>query len=104
MDVYKIEFFNLEDLVKDFLAMSSFLGRTPAVVIYRYKEYLYTMHPFYEGIGLHYCKDAEKNYPAGEYIFDTINEKIKQKTDKRELTANEVLIIIIDQKYNSLID
>ncbi|MGC8599870.1 MAG: hypothetical protein ACP5LX_02260 [Nitrososphaeria archaeon] len=104
MDTYKIEFFTFEDLVKDFLALSSFLGRTPAVVIYRYKDYLYTMHPFYEGVGIHFCKDPEKTYPSGEYIFDTLTEKIKQKLDKKELSANEVLIIIIEQKYNSILE
>jgi len=104
MDTYKIEFFTFEDLVKDFLALSSFLGRTPAVVIYRYKDYLYMLHPFYEGVGIHFCKDPEKTYPSGEYIFDTLTEKIKKKLDKKELSANEVLIIIIEQKYNSILE
>ncbi len=104
MDTYRFEFNSFEDLLKDFLAVSSFLGRTPALAVYRYKDYLYMIHPFYEGIGIHYYKDTEKRFPAGEYIFDTLSEKIRTRGDKKELSTNEVLIIIIEQKYSSLLE
>lgn len=104
METYKIEFFNLDDLVKDFLSMASMFGRGFIVSAYRYKGKIFIMHPSYEAMGIHYIVDEENKYPAGEYIFDTITSKVKPRNDKRELSANEMLVVIIDQKYNSLFE
>ncbi|MCL4343863.1 MAG: hypothetical protein JRN26_01500 [Nitrososphaerota archaeon] len=104
METYKVEFFSFEDLVKDFLSIASMFGRGVIVTAYRYKGKIFTIQPSYELIGIHYITDEENKYPAGEYIFDTITSKVKPKNDKRELSANEMLVVIIDQKYNSLFD
>ena len=104
MQTYRIEFLSFEDLIRDFLALSSFLGRTPAIVVYRYKNVLHMMHPFYEGIGIHYYKDEEEKFPAGTYIFDVLTEKIKPRGEKKELSTNEVLVIILEIKKSSLFE
>jgi len=104
METYKIEFNSIEDLVKDFLAVASMFGRGVIVTIYRYKEKIFILHPSYGAMGIHYVTDEENKYPAGEYIFDTITSKIKPRENKRELSANEILVIILNQKYNSLFE
>ncbi len=104
METYKVEFFSLEDLVKDFVSIASMFGRGVIVTVYRYKGKIFTVQPSYELIGIHYVTDEENKYQAGEYVFDTITSKVKPKNDKRELSANEILVVIIDQKYNSLFE
>lgn len=102
-DTYLIEFESVQDLIKDYMAEASLFGRPSVITLYRYSNMVFSMRPFSGGVGFHYFVDANGDFKPGEYIYDLLTNRIRQR-DSKDLGANELLILIIQQRKNTLLD
>ncbi len=102
LDAYLIEFESVEDLVKDYMAEASLFGRPSVITLYRYSDMVFSMRLFSGGVGFHFFKDPSGEFKPGEYIYDLLANKIRQR-DRKDLGANELLILIIQQRTNTLL-